>query len=196
VFLPFSQRGKSWEPKALELRSLAGIGSNDLLDPWSLAPKVGLLVVDADDALLQSLDDELRMHLLGTGGTTWSGGVLPIALPDGKRICILNPTHTRGRHKSTLMEEIAHAHLTHQPTKLIFNGDSVRARDFNAAQEEEAFGIGAAALLPWHSFFHRIDQGNTRVEIAEEYEVSEDLVRYRIQITGAYRLYQARQRAA
>jgi hypothetical protein len=196
VLLPFSQRAKSWEPKALELRRLAGIGSCDLLDPWSLAPKVGLLVVDADDRLLQALGDAQRLQLLGAGGGKWSGGVLPIALPDGMRICILNPTHTRERHKSTLMEEIAHAYLAHEPTKLIFDGESLRARDFIKAQEEEAFGIGAAALLPWESFFHRVNEGKTRSKIAQEYDVSEELVRYRIQICGAYRLYQARQRAA
>ena len=94
------------------------------------------------------------------------------------------------------MEEIAHAYLKHQPTKLIFDGDSLRARDFNKSLEGEAFGVGAAALLPWDTFFHHLDQGKTRIEIAEEYEVTEDLVRYRIQITGAFKLYQARQRAA
>lgn len=36
---------------------------------------------------------------------------------------------------------------------LIFNGDKVRVRDFNEAQESEACGVGAASLLPWHSFF-------------------------------------------
>ena len=56
--------------------------------------------------------------------------------------------------------------------------------------------MGAAALLPWNTFFHRLDEGKTRLQIAEEYEVTKDLVRYRIQITGAFRLYQARQRAA
>ncbi len=164
--------------------------------PVVAAPKLGLLVISANDALLQSLGDEQRLHLLGAGGKQWSGGVLPIALPDGKRICMLNPTHTRGRHKSTLMEEIVHAHLGHDPTKLIFNGDGVRARDFNSSQEAEAFGIGAAALLPWDSFYHCIDDGKTRIEIAKEFEVTEDLVRYRIQISGAFRLFKARQRVS
>jgi len=196
VFLPFSQQARCWEPSGLELRRLAGVRPDELLDPWSLAPEVGLLVVAADAGPLQALDDEQRLHLLGAGGRKWSGGVLPIELPDGMRISILNPTHTRGRHKSTLMEEIAHAYLKHQPTKLTFDSGALRARDFNKPLEKEAFGVGAAALLPWSTFFRRLDEGKTRIQIAEEYEVTEDLVRYRIQITGAFRLYQARQRAA
>lgn len=94
------------------------------------------------------------------------------------------------------MEEIAHAYLKHEPTRLTFEGDSLRARDFNKQLETEAFGVGAAALLPWSTFFHCLDQGRTRAQIAEQYEVTEELVRYRIQITGAFRLYQSRQRAA
>lgn len=196
MFLPFSQRGKIWEPKALELRRLAPVGVNGLIDPWGLAPKVNLLMVAADEKLLGSLDDEYRLHLLGAGGKMWSGGVLPITLPDGNRICILNPTDSVGRRKSTLMEEIAHVHLKHKPTKLVFDKGGVKFRDFNEAQEKEAFGVGAAALLPWHSFFHEINDGCTCAEIAKKYEVTDDLVRYRIQITGAFRLYKARQRAA
>jgi hypothetical protein len=142
------------------------------------------------------LDDLHRSQLLGVGGKKWSGGVLPIALPDGTRICILNPTHPVGRQKSTLMEEISHVFLRHVPTKLVFDRVGLQVRDFIKAQEEDAFGIGAAALLPWSTFFHRINEGRTRAEIASEYEVTDELVRYRIQISGAFRLYQARQRAA
>jgi hypothetical protein len=63
------------------------------------------------------------------------------------------------------------------------------------AHETQAYGVGAAALLPWHSFFHQINKGGTRAKIAAQYEVSEDLVEYRIKISGAHKLYQARQRA-
>lgn len=195
MFLPFSQRGKDWEPKALALRRLASIGSDGLLDPWALAPEVGLLVVDAADGLLESLDAGHRAHLLDNAGNKWSGGVLPIALPNGMRICILNPTHSHARNKITLMEEIAHVHLAHRPSQLVFNEDKLQVRDFNDAQEAEAYGVGAAALLPWHSFFHCVNEGNTYREIAELYEVTEQLARYRVNITGADRLYKARQRA-
>jgi len=44
VFFPFSIRGKGWEPKAVVLRRLASVGSGCSLDPWCLAPKVGLSV--------------------------------------------------------------------------------------------------------------------------------------------------------
>jgi IrrE N-terminal-like domain len=70
----------------------------------------------------------------------------------------------------------------------------VRRREYNKAQEEEAYGVGAAALLPWEVFFRAIDSGRTIDQLAETHNLSEQLIQYRIQITGAYKLYQARQR--
>jgi hypothetical protein len=67
-------------------------------------------------------------------------------------------------------------------------------RGFDQGQEDEAYGVGAAALLPWKTFFHGLNDGRSANELAEEYDVTMDLVTYRIKITGAYPLYRSRQR--
>ena len=67
-------------------------------------------------------------------------------------------------------------------------------RSYDNAQEEEAFGVGAAALIPWIALFPAINSGVAIDQLAERYELSDELVRYRIQITGAHKLYMARQR--
>ena len=92
------------------------------------------------------------------------------------------------------MEEIAHVHLRHVPTGLVRSSDGLRMRDYDKAQEEEAFGVGAAALLPWEAFFRAINSGTTINQLAERYELSTQLITYRVKITGAYKLYHARQR--
>lgn len=194
MFLPFSAKSKEWEPKALALRRLCGSGATRLLDPWALAPKVGLTVLAADNALMAGLDETSRAHLAGPGGLCWSGGVLPIPLPDGSRLCLLNAAHSKRRNRITLMEEIAHIHLCHAPTKLVLREGGVEVRDYDGRQESEAYGVGAAALLPWEPFFQAVNGGRAIEEIAEEYDVSSQLVEYRVKITGASRLYQARQR--
>ncbi len=172
---------------------MLGLGPDAPLDPWELAPKVGLTVVDRA-AILEILDDYEKSHLLDTAGQSWSGGVYPTPLPDGTYLCILNPTHSHRRNKITLMEEIVHTHLNHKPSRLLIVAGGVQIRDYDNAQEEEAFGVGAAALLPWKLFFIALNAGQTIDEIAEHREVTPDLVKYRIKITGAYRLYQARQK--
>ena len=45
-FEPFSKGARPWEHHATELRRLAGVPQGGKLDPWQLAPKVGLLVLD------------------------------------------------------------------------------------------------------------------------------------------------------
>jgi IrrE N-terminal-like domain len=195
VFLPFSKRGKAWEPIALSLRRLAGLGPEALPDPWQLAPKVGLTVVDAQ-TVLSILDGDDRAHLLDGAKHRWSGGVYPEPLPDGTHLCILNPTHSRRCNKITLMEEIVHTYRNHCPSRLVIVADGVRVRDYDKAQEDEAYGVGAAVLLPWQPFFAGLNAGRTIEELAEQYDVTTDLVGYRIKITGAYHLYQARQRRA
>jgi hypothetical protein len=52
--------------------------------------------------------------------------------------------------------------------------------------------IGAAILLPWSLFFGRTDSGRPVEELVEEFEVSQDLIRYRIKICGAPHLYKLR----
>ena len=190
---PFSTRARPWERHGAALRQLAGIAQGALLDPWQLAPKVGLRVLDGDIALAL-LPREDRLHLSGPASRSWSGGVLPLPLPDGRRLCILNPHHQKRRNKVTLMEEITHDFLRHKPTKVTLRGGAVEVRDFDAAREAEAYGSGAAALIPWTLLFPLLNQGVNIPDLAETFEVSEDLAEYRIKITGAYRLFQARQR--
>ena len=193
MFLPFSDRGKAWEPQALHLRHLAGAEPADLLDPWQLAAKVGLTVLDGQ-AVMNALSRGDQLHLLGRGRWSWSGGIYPPSLPDGTYLCILNPAHPRRRSKITLMEEITHTRLGHRPSKLVLVADGIQVRDYDKRQEEEAYGIGAAALLPWQTFFPAINAGGTIEDLADQYDVTPHLIEYRIKITGAFRLYQARRR--
>jgi hypothetical protein len=193
MFLPFSKQGQEWEPIALALRGVLGLRAADRLDPWQLAPKVGLTVVDGNEALA-SLDDEDRDHLIGNGCNRWSGGVYPIALSDGTYICILNPKHSPRRNKITLMEEIVHTHRGHRPSGLAFEGDGLSVRQYDRQQESEAYGVGAAALIPWQTFFRGVNDGRTVAELSEYYEVTPELVTYRIKITGLFAVFRARQR--
>lgn len=193
LFLPFSIQAKRWEPHALALRGLAMVSGQVLLDPWQLAPKVGLRVFDGRQAM-QLLSEEDRSHLLCQANDEWSGGVFPVQLPDGSFLCILNPNHSRRRSKITLMEEIVHTHLKHVPSKVMAQGDGLRFRDYVPGQEREAYGIGAAALLPWTTFFSAINTGQSVEEMAEANDVTKQLIQYRIKVTGAYKLYQSRQR--
>lgn len=195
MFKPFSKQAQAWEGHALELRRKLGLTRADLLQPTALAPKLGLLVVDALQ-IRQLLDEQTAERIFGSGCNAWSGGVFATPLPSGERICIINSTHSAYRQKVTLMEEIAHIYLQHSTTKLHSCGDGVRFRDFDEKQEREAYAVGTAALLPWASFFHGVNKGMSVEQLAEMYQVSRELIQYRIKVTGAHKLYQARLKPA
>lgn len=191
AFLPFSQKAKVWEPIATQLRKLSGVRNGDLVDPVALAERVGLFLVDANDAL-EGFPQEDRDHLLVTVSDAWSGGVFPVPLPDGKYVCIINPNHPRRRNRITLMEEIVHIYRKHKPSGLRDVMPGLRVRDYHKDQETEAYGVGAAVLLPWSQFYHQLDAGMSVSEMAEAFDVTEALIQYRIKITAATNLYRNR----
>jgi Zn-dependent peptidase ImmA (M78 family) len=193
-FVPFSDASKLWEPQAEELRRMVPASPLGGLafDPWLLAPKVGLRVAECNFA---GLTEAEKNYMQDLHGDHWSGGFVPTALPDGSRLCMLNPDQSYRRQKITLMEEIAHSFIGHSPTVLSMSGES-RYRDFNKKQEHEAYGVGAAVLLPWRLFFPMLNRGDNVASLSEAFDVTRELVQYRIKVCGAFPLYSKRQRTA
>ncbi|MGH9616991.1 MAG: ImmA/IrrE family metallo-endopeptidase [Acidobacteriaceae bacterium] len=191
AFLPFSQKTKVWEPIAIQLRLLSGVRNGELIDPAVLAERVGLYLVDAN-AALEGFSKADRDHLLITASDSWSGGVFPVPLPNGKYICITNPNHPRRRNRITLMEEIVHIHRKHKPSGLRDVMPGLRVREYHKDHETEAYGVGAAVLLPWSQFYHQLDAGTSVADMAETFDVTEALIQYRIKVTGATNLYRNR----
>ncbi len=190
---PPTPKGRDFEIKALGLRDFAGLRRDDqLLDPFELARYAKLLVVDYEQ-IEPFLSGETREELLQGSKDSWSGGACSQRLPDGRKLIILNPTHSPNRQNATLMEEISHVFLGHQPSRLAVRklnkqGKTI-ARDYRPEIEEEAYGVGAAALVPFASLKRFIRRGKTSREIAKHFNVSRDLVEYRIKISKLWDEY-------
>lgn len=184
-----------YEQRARSLREFAGLRRDDLpLDPYALARLAKILVVNFDD--IQGLSPEARAHLLGEGADDWSGGAAARFLPDGRKIVILNPKHGRNRHRATLMEEVCHLLLGHDANRLAVpaeqnNGQSLN-RDYNQANEEEAYAVGAAALVPYTALKRFALAGRTAAQIARHFNVSRQLVIYRLKVSRIWPEYLAR----
>jgi len=95
------------------------------------------------------------------------------------------------------MEEICHIILAHKPT-LITNadGESVVLRIWDKAQEEEAYRVASAALVPYDGLRTMIEGGLDSRQIARHYHVSQDLVEFRIKVNGLWKKYQRLSRKA
>lgn len=191
--LPPTNKGRQYEIRALGLRDFAGLKSTDEpLNPFDLARYAKLEVVSFD-AIKDLLSPETLEHLLGAGSGKWSGGASGIPLPNGRKLIILNPTHSPTRHQATLMEEICHVFLGHKPSRLEIknhnkNGKEI-ARDYNELMEEEAYSVGAAALVPFAALRDFIKAGKNSREIARHFNVSRELVEYRMKVSRLWKLY-------
>ena len=202
--LPASDKRKQFELYALGLRDFAGVNGEQPLDPFALAEFAKLLVVDFDQ--IDGLSPEARQHLLGEGADQWSGGACSRPLPNGWKLVILNPAHGPQRNRATLMEEVAHVFLGHKPNRLAIisddssatkraankNKDSAKqtlARDYNHNDEEAAYAVGAAALIPYAALRRFVRAGRRADQIASHFRVSRQLVEYRIKVAHLWPEY-------
>ena len=187
--LPPGEKWRNFELRALGLRDFARVRSDQPLDPFDLAQFANLLVIRFDE--VAGLSETTREHLLGSASEKWSGGA--VTLPNGMKLVILNPTHGRSRTNATLMEEICHVFLGHKPNRLsVVTKDDrgkVMNRDYRKADEEEAYAVGAAALVPYASLKRQLLQGKTSKEIALHFGVSPELVEYRMKVTRLWHDY-------
>jgi hypothetical protein len=185
--LPPGEKWRNFELKAIALRDFARVRPDTSLNPFELAQFANLMVVEFEQ--LRGLSERAREHLLGPASESWSGGAC--ALPDGMKLVILNPNHGPARTKATLMEEICHVFLAHQPNRLsVVTKDErgkVMNRDYRRSDEEEAYGVGAAALVPYAALKRLLLQGKTARDIAAHFRVSRELVEYRMKVTHLWR---------
>jgi len=176
--LPPGTKWRQFELRALGFRSFAGVRPDAPLDPFSLARFANLLVLDFDQ--IKGLSATTREHLLGSASEAWSGGACSRPLPDGRKIVILNPNHGSLRTNATLMEEISHVFLGHKANRLHVVTEDARgrksSRDYRQADEEAAYGTGAAALVPYSSLRRYVLKGRTSLQIAKHFRVSRELV--------------------
>jgi hypothetical protein len=203
LLLPAAEKRKQFELRALGLREFAGVNGDQPLDPFALASFARLMVVDFNT--IEGLSAESRSHLLGAAVDQWSGGACSRPLPNGWRLVILNPAHGIQRNRATLMEEVAHVFLGHKPNRLAaITSDAgpgqsseaatqsrgrVLARDYNQMDEEAAYSVGAAALVPFAGLRRRVLEGRSSREIARHFRVSRQLVEYRIKVTHLWPEY-------
>lgn len=177
---PNGSRFFRYEQLGLRVRSFVRLDIHDRLDPLKLAETVGLKVITLDS--VEGLSDEIK-NVLKDPSQNWSGGTTP-ELPDGSCLVVLNPWQSAERQAVTLMEEICHVLLGHKHSQIALATDLVSGnhRDYNDAVEEEAYSVGAAALVPYRSLACDISRGFSMRAIARHFGVSVSLVKYRVRV--------------
>jgi hypothetical protein len=196
ILLPPTEKRRQYELRALALRDFARVAPDEALDPFALAEFARLLVVQFDQ--IEGLSDESRQQLLGAGTNEWSGGACSQPLQNGWRLIILNPAHGAHRNRATLMEEVSHVFLGHTANRLAVpvadkkgGTNRILARDYNKSDEEAAYAIGSAALVPYAALRRLVLDGRSADQIARRFRVSRQLVEYRIKVTHLWSAYKS-----
>jgi Zn-dependent peptidase ImmA (M78 family) len=114
---------------------------------------------------------------------------------DPTLLIVLNPARPRLRQTATLMEELSHSLLRHRPSAIWTDRHTgLPRREYNGAQEAEAFDLGAALLLPKERIQSDVASQTVARDIAAAHGCSVQLVEYRIKrlrLWGRYARYAA-----
>lgn len=151
----------------------------DPLCPWALAQHLAIPVKRLSD-LATAIPDQVRL-LMTTNESEFSA----ITVFDSTaRMIVYNDAHHPTRQASNIAHELAHGVLGHPPTPP-FN--EVGCRHFDQRVEAEAEWLGPALLVSEEAAL-RIASNKIAVEqAAGMYKVSPKLMRFRLNVTGAFR---------
>jgi len=192
--MPTLERGfKSWcERSALAVRAELALDAHRPLSARQLAEHLGVTLVTPRE--IPGLPMDVLKQLTVTDPQGWSAVSFTIG---NATTIIYNSNNSSGRQSSDIMHELSHVMLDHEPSQVILsmNGD-MAMRSFDAKQEDEANWLGWTLLLPRPALVHCVRMKLSVTQIAQEYEVSEQLVKFRRGMTGIDRQTQVRYRRA
>ena len=166
---------------ALGLRKQMDLSDTEPLDPQDVFPCFSIPVVTLS-SFREACSGEASLLLSSEGG--FSAMLLPVG--NGQRIVIHNDSHSPGRQSSNLAHELGHVLLVH-PAEVVCTGDLGRESD--SLVEAEAAYLGGCLLVP-NEAAHRL--AALRVDVgsaARNYRVSEDMIKYRLRVSGALRRF-------
>ena len=162
---------------ALGLRKQAGLSKTASLDPRDIFQRLSIQVVPLSE-FRSTCPLGAEVLLSNAGG--FSAMLLPVG--QGKRIVIHNDSHSPRRQVSNLAHELAHVLLAH-PAEVVCMGDLARRAD--SSVEAEAAFLSGCILVPNEAAHRLALSGVDNCRAADTYGVSEDMITYRLRMSGA-----------
>ncbi len=172
---------KTWcENTAIGLRGELGLAESDPIDAAALAAHLHLQVWGAEQ--VPGADAATLKVLLRDDPSSWSA--LTVHVGD-RCVIITNSAHSGGRLASDLMHELAHLILGHEAARVDVSEEGHLLHTFDRAQEDEANWLSGCLLLPRAALMRARGLGWSSSQIASRYGVSEAMVQYRLNVSGA-----------
>jgi Zn-dependent peptidase ImmA (M78 family) len=166
---------------AREIRAELSIGSLEQLDPRLLAAHLEIPIVGLSELVASTPS---AAHLINVEPEAFSA----VTVFDGKRRAIVhNDGHALVRQNSNLAHELAHGLLLHPPTPAM---DDKGCRIWNGDIEDEAAWLAGCLLVTMEAALAVARGQLTMIAAANHLGISVDMVRYRVNVTGAQKIVQ------
>ena len=173
------RRGFKTEAKeiARQIRGELRLNLTDTLDPWKLADWLEIPILRLSD--FEEYAEWACRYFRGPGRSVFSA----VTVFDGhKRLIVHNDSHSPARQASNVCHELAHGLLLHPPTPAL---NDQGCRNWSREIEDEANWLSGVLLVPDEAALKTVKIGLELKQAALHYGVSVDLMRYRINVSGA-----------
>lgn len=168
------------ERRANDIWNQMGLDESDRMDAVNLAEHVGCVVRSADSLVdIRRLEELQQIQDNAFFACTFR-------LAHDRYAIVFNPLMLPTRRNSDVAHEVAHVVLGHRLSRLERLG-AVSFLSCDQQQEEEARWLSACLLLPRSALVHDLRRGKTPGTIANTRVVSQEMVEFRIRVTGVAR---------
>lgn len=172
------------EEIAKRVRAELGMGVAQSVAPEVLAELLGIEIRAGDELIPRERFVELKQ----IQDDAFSACTFR---PSADRVVVVyNPLSAKSRRRSDLAHELAHILLDHELSRIETLGD-ITLLSCDATQEEEAVWLSGCLLLPRALLLAEVRRGSSTRDIARKCGVSEDMARYRLNVTGVVKQNQA-----
>jgi hypothetical protein len=173
------RRGFKSEANAIarEVRAELHLALTAPLDPWRLAAFLEIPL----KPLSEFARDAPRAARLLAGRHRGVFSAVTVFC-GSRRLVVYNDAHSKGRQASDIAHELAHALLHHPPSPAL---DDNGERVWNPELEAEAQWLAGALLISDEAAIHVVRRRLSDSDAAAFYGVSETMVQFRVNVSGA-----------
>ena len=167
------------ERTALEIRDAIDAHPQRPLDLEKVAAMFKAKIVAADSLVtIDRLHEIERLQAFAFSACTFE--------IEGRPFIVYNPIRKKDRRASDIAHEISHLILGHTLSEIQYL-DGVPFRTCRPDQEEEANVLAGTLLLPRAVLLAAARDGIHHAELARRHQVTEEMARYRWNVTGVNR---------
>lgn len=168
------------ERRSVEFRKHLGSSPTAPLSAEDLAHSLGIVVWST--LQIAGIPSEHLEVLNDLADDSWAALTLRIS---SSNLIVYKPVPSTGRRNNVVMHELAHIILGHDLAQacLLDNGSLVPG-NFNQDQEDEADWLAGTLLLPRPALLSIRERNLVDAEACQEYQVSQDMLNWRVRMTG------------